>query len=188
LNAGSLGALRVASLLALLVLLTSEAGVAGQRWNEQTVAEVRTRLKEPRLDVPGAPPEVYRVIWVPTFAHPTSVTLEPQGKAWILVTSRLSGAGGYELGELKSRKTRRVTERDVVALRQLVTEVGLRQAPRLAEEDLCLDGTIYSYEIVSEGAYHSWIRFCPKLPPSDRYLEFGRAMLKLAQIKESDVE
>jgi hypothetical protein len=104
------------------------------------------------------------------------------------VTARLSGQGGYELGELKSTRTRKVSEKDVAGVRQLVADIGLFQAPRLEEEPVCLDGTIYSYEIVEQGTYRSWIRYCPKVPPFDRYLEFGRALMKLAKLKEDEVE
>jgi hypothetical protein len=169
-------------------VLSPQLALAAQGWNEDTVAEARTRLKEPRLDTPEAPPEVYRAIWVPTFSAPTSVRLERQGDTWTLVTSRLSGQGGYDLGELKSRKARRLREKDAAGLRQLVADMGLFQAPRLEDEGVCLDGTIYSYEIVAGGTYRSWIRYCPKVPPFDRYLEFGRALLKLAKIQEDEVE
>lgn len=159
-----------------------------QGWNEELVAEARTRLEEPRLDLPGEPSEVYRAIWIPTLSSPTSVRLEQRGSAWSVVIARLTGQGGYGLGHVKSRKRRKVSEGDVASLRQLIAEMGLYNAPAREEEAICLDGTIYSYEIVRAGTYRSWIRYCPKIPPFDRYLEFGRALLRSAKIDPADVE
>ena len=171
-----------------LFLSTLATPIFAQGWDEGFLADVRTKLNEPRLDLPGAPLEVYRAVWVPTFSHPTSIRLERQGSAWFVVTTRLSGQGGYELGHAKPQKRRKVSDGEVGKLRKLVAEMGLYNAPAREEEALCLDGTIYSYEIVTAGAYRSWIRYCPQVPPFDRYLEFGRAMLKLAKVNPNDVE
>ena len=189
LNARSLGALLGrAGLVGVVELTICAAAMFAQGWNEETVSTALGRLKEPRLDVAVAPPEVYRAVWIPTFSRPTSVRLEQRGGKWKVITTRLTGFGGYGLGHFKHRKSRTVSEHDVAGLKQLIAEMGLFQAPSRAEEALCLDGTIYSYEIVSAGTYRSWIRYCPQVPPYDRYLEFGRALLKLARVSPDDVE
>jgi hypothetical protein len=116
--------------------------------------------------------------------------LQKDNRGWVVVIARLSGQGGYEIGRLKSKKTRRVTESDVAKLRKLIAEMGLLNAPSLEDRGdvVCMDGTTWGYELIANGEYHAFSRHCPIQPPEDRFCEFGRALLKLAKVSPDEVE
>ena len=115
-------------------------------------------MKEPRLcAAPGV--EVYRFLWLRSFHNPIVVRIQRDGDHYTLHGKQLSGAGGYEPGELLRDTTIRVTNQQITSIRALVDNTRFWSMGE--ERSLGHDGAQWVLEVVSTGRYHVVDRWSP---------------------------
>jgi hypothetical protein len=117
-----------------------------------------------------------RFIWLPTFHNPVVVRLESTTRgAPRIVAVRLSGAGGYEPGQVFKRIERRLSDEEWQRISSLMARTELlEQEP--AECQLGLDGSEWIVEAVDQDGYHFIKRWSPEEGP---VREFGSLLLEL---------
>ena len=118
------------------------------------------RMGEPslwELSKRGTDAKTYRLLVIPTrwpaFAARLVVQSDGSGKIHI---SELDGAGGYDPGKLKNKRTVDVSADKVLALDGLFEKVGFwtdRIGPETKEWDGCRDGVIHVLEGVQRENY-----------------------------------
>ena len=85
------------------------------------------------------PVRLLRFTWLRTFDHPVIVRLaEYSGERWVVHATRLSGAGGYDEGDIDARVSRDLSTSEVEALRGLLAESALFE--------MSLDDCIYQID------------------------------------------
>src|SRR5690606_3456867 len=67
-------------------------------------------MKEPLLFNGETKKEIYRFTWLRTFHNPIAIRIERINSQYYLYWKRLSGAGGYEPGNLIEEKSRELTK------------------------------------------------------------------------------
>jgi hypothetical protein len=133
-------------------------------------------LDEPRLWAAPGRPARFRLLVLPTFAHPHAVRVEAVGAGWTSVGKRADGQGGYELGRVDRRVERALTADEANRLEHLLARLGFWSLP-LQGDDEGLDGTTWVLEGASDGACHVAHRWCPEPGPFLSACEF---LLELA--------
>lgn len=100
-------------------------------------------------------PEIYqsghqgtlRLIVLPTFENPVLIRLYSAADGDQLIVKRLSGAGGYEPGQLAMRSERRLTDAEAKAFRAAVEKSKALESRSTFDDGRgCLDGTSYVFE------------------------------------------
>ncbi len=120
-------------------------------------------MQEPSLVSPGDfDKEVYRFLWLRTFNRPIAVRVERSFERANLIVTELSGAGGYEPGNVLRRETISITDKswcDFIAMLEVSRfwELG---GPNMDEQGL--DGASWILEGVREGRYHLVERWSPQ--------------------------
>ena len=124
--------------------------------------------------------EAYRVLVIPTFTEPFALRLERQGPRWRLVSTCLSGEGGYEPGQLEALVTSDPAPATVAAF-----VAALRVALASPEDSpvICLDGTTWVYEHSTPTSYTHASRYCPEAP----FVSPGRLLALAAPFLPSEV-
>jgi hypothetical protein len=117
-----------------------------------------------------------RFIWLPTFDNPIVVRVEGAAVGERrLVAVRLSGAGGYDPGEVAKRVERRLSNAEWQRISSLMARTELLgQQP--AECELGLDGSEWIVEAIDRDGYHFLKRWSPERGP---VREFGSLLLEL---------
>lgn len=117
-----------------------------------------------------------RFIWLPTFDNPVIVRLGSTvdgGRR--LVAMRLSGAGGYDPGEVSKRIDRRLSDEEWRRISSLIARTELlKQEP--VECEMGLDGSEWIVEAIDDDGYHFLKRWSPERGP---VREFGSLLLEL---------
>jgi hypothetical protein len=119
----------------------------------------------------------FRLFVAPTFRPAYAVRVierrEGSGEAVFVV---LNGQGGYEPGNIQRRSTRRVSRSRMARLRKAFMAANFwnlavepqnpgRVDPHDPEQIICVDGTLFVFEAVTDGNYHVVIPdHCPDLP------------------------
>jgi len=115
-------------------------------------------MHEPALcAMPGV--EVYRFLWLRTFHNPIAVRIQRSDDHYVLVGKELSGAGGYEPGELVRDTTIDLSSEQVVQLKRLIDQSGYWSMG--ADSSLGDDGAQWILEVVSNGRYRVVDRWTP---------------------------
>jgi hypothetical protein len=139
--------------------------------------------------------EIYRVFIIPTFYHPLSIRVEREGNKYVLIAKRLSGQGGYGWGTLKREKRHYLTKNEWQHLRSLLNQASFwtlasddkkNEPGEKGEATICLDGTTWLLEGVSEGKHHVVDRYCPD---SKSFAAVGMYLARMSRlgIKKSDL-
>ena len=117
-------------------------------------------------------PEALRFTWLRSFHAPVIVRVEwaPTGEATLTATI-LSGAGGYEPGEVSNTTSRTLTQDEVERL-LVLRQAALREPP--ADCTLMLDGARWIVEAAGPGGYHYVNR---QSPESGAVRDLGLALL-----------
>jgi len=132
--------------------------------------------------------EIYRIFVDPTFEHALSIRIEKEGKDHVLVAKYLSGQVGYDWGELKGEKKRRVKEKEWRKLLHLIDKASFwtlepeekeSQPNEKGEVMICLDNTQWYLEGVKDGKYHVVDRYCPD---PGAFKAIGLYMVKLSNL------
>jgi hypothetical protein len=135
---------------------------------------------------PGTPSDtlLMRFVWLPTFDNPVVVRVGASaGGERRLVAVRLSGAGGYEPGEIADRVDRRLSDEEWRRVDSLMARTELlEQQP--AECELGLDGSEWIVEAIDDDGYHFLKRWSPQDGPVQ---EFGTLLLELTGWKFEDI-
>jgi hypothetical protein len=137
-------------------------------------------FREIPLDKPTAGVnESYRLIWFPTFDAPTAIRIWRSGENFFIVTKRLSGKGGYELGKLKSEHTRSLTAEEWNNFVNLINNRCFWNAPSVLKEIPATDGGFWAFEGSRNKQYH----FVERISPSEQMKEIFRALFELTGMK-----
>ncbi len=123
--------------------------------------------------------ESYRLVWFPTFDAPTVIRIWRSGENFSIVTKRLSGKGGYELGKLKSEHTRSLTAEEWNNFVNLINNRCFWNAPSVVKEVPAIDGASWTFEGLSNKHY----QFVDRISPSDQMKEIFRALFELTDVK-----
>lgn len=132
---------------------------------------LRAAGERPLSFAPGSP-EVLRFTWLRSFHSPVIVRVEwaPAGAATLTATM-LSGAGGYEPGEVSNTVSRTLTQDEVERLLAL-RQAALREPP--ADCTMMLDGARWVVEAAGPRGYHYVNR---QSPETGAVHELGLALL-----------
>jgi hypothetical protein len=122
-------------------------------------------------------PEVYRLLFLPTFHEPVVVRLSEVEGAWRAVCKRSDGRGGYGPGRLTTETERDLSAAQANQFRRLLDRAGFWEMPSW-EDSAGLDGSQAVLEGVRPGRYHVVDRWSPHGTPYARLVEF---LLKLAR-------
>lgn len=124
------------------------------------------------LSFASGSPEALRFIWLRSFHSPVIVRVEwaPTGEATLTATM-LSGAGGYEPGEVSDRVSRTLTQDEVERL-LVLRETALREPPVACT--MMLDGARWIVEASGPGGYRYVNR---QSPETGAVRELGLALL-----------
>ncbi len=138
------------------------------------------KMNEPILyTVTNKKIEIYRFTWLRTFHHPIMIRVYQSGEKGFLIAKELSGAGGYEPGELKHNVKRRLTKK---GWQNILVHVKRSSFWSLKSniDDGGLDGARWIMEGVKKGKYHMVDRFSPE---KGSYRELCLYLLKLSGLK-----
>lgn len=132
---------------------------------------LRAAGERPLSFAPGSP-EALRFTWLRSFHPPVIVRVEwaPAGAATIAATM-LSGAGGYEPGEVSSTLNRTLTQDEVDRL-LVLRQAALREPP--VDCAMMLDGARWIVEAAGADGYH-YVN--AQSPEAGAVHELGRALL-----------
>ena len=134
-------------------------------------------LKErPLYPLGGDEPEVYRLLFLPTFDEPVVIRLSASEGAWKAVCKRSNGRGGYDPGELTTENERELSLTQAKKFQRLRDQAEFWEMPS-TEDSAGLDGSQAVLEGVRPGRYHVVDRWSPHGTPYAKLVQF---MLKLA--------
>jgi len=143
-------------------------------------AHLRALGEHPICDRTGAPTDVYRLTWLPTF-HPTVVVrIERSDSGDIFTAKAVSGAGGYEPGHLARDTTYTLKEADSREFVRLLNEADFWAMPTTPPSDgtIGLDGAQWVLEGMGRGRYHVVDRWSPRANgPDAAYRRLAEWML-----------
>jgi hypothetical protein len=127
-------------------------------------------MQESPLHTATAGPEVYRLLFLPTFSPPHVVRLEYVADDWRATFKRSNGLGGYEAGSLEVESTRPLF---IYEKKQFVALLEASEFWTMAsfDETLGLDGSQAVIEGVRDGRYHVVDRWTPHGTPYARLVE-----------------
>ncbi|GMT49089.1 MAG: hypothetical protein IEMM0008_0628 [bacterium] len=138
------------------------------------------KMNEPILyTVTNKKIEIYRFTWLRTFHHPIMIRVYQSGKKSFLIAKELSGAGGYDPGEMKHNVKRQLHKKE---WQNILTHVKRSSYWFLKTkiDDLGLDGAQWIMEGVKKGKYHVVDRWSPE---KGSYRELCLYLLKLSGLK-----
>jgi hypothetical protein len=105
---------------------------------------------------------IYRFLWLRTFHNPIAVRLivnnDGSGQ---LISSVLSGAGGFDPGDIAETIEKVVSAENVQSFELALSRLGFWDL-HFTEEAKGLDGASWIIEGVKDGKYHLVDRWCPK--------------------------
>jgi hypothetical protein len=148
-------------------------------WASQHLAA----MKEPSLFAPpsDAARDEYRFLWLRTFHKPIAIRIWRGGPAAQMRIVRLSGAGGYDPGQVESDATTQITAGDWKRFRDCLAKAKFWQMPtKDPNEELGLDGSQWILEGRAEGKYHVVDRWTPS---GGDYAACCRLLVTLAKLQ-----
>lgn len=138
-------------------------------------------MGEPRLVelAAGADQEVLRLTVLPSFSPAFAVRLHRRGPGAVMVATVLSGAGGYEPGEVARRDSVAVDDARATAFFRRADSVGFWRMPTRAS-DLGFDGSQWILEGVRGGRHHVVDRWTPESTGNHPvFLNLAQELLRL---------
>jgi hypothetical protein len=139
-------------------------------------------MSEPIL--PESPGETYRFLWLRSFHHPVSVRVVCIDNACELTGLRTDGQGGYAPGSVVERKTRRLSDAEIVSFREMLARAQFwRPQPvddRLGDDRIVLDGAQWILEGRRGQTYHLRDVWSPE--KSGPYAVFRELCLHLVRL------
>lgn len=136
-------------------------------------------MQEQPLHPPAADePDLYRLLFLPTFGEPAAVRLSNAEGAWQGVWKRSNGLGGFEIGKLTTETLRILSRSEANEFEQLLEDVGFWDLPSLGDS-AGLDGEVAVLEGVHAGRYHVVHRWSPQGSPYSKLVNF---LLRLGEV------
>jgi hypothetical protein len=133
-------------------------------------------MKEAPLYPPTADrPDVYRLLFLPTFHAPAVVRFTRTDGGWRLVAKGSDGLGGYRPGRLISEVERDLSPGEAAQFDSLLERVGFWKMRSVGGET-GLDGSEAVLEGVRAGRYHVVDRWSPHSTPYAELVEFALGM------------
>lgn len=131
---------------------TSHLKAAGERSLPELAANAPQRLH-------------VRFLWLRSFDHPVVVRIDEQANGGAVIEAkRLSGAGGYEPGEIEERLSRELIPTEFRELKAVLERSRLAKEPA-ANCDAGADGAQWILEVVAGGNYSFFERWTPEDGP-----------------------
>lgn len=107
---------------------------------------------------------VYRFTWLRTFHHPIAVRVSFDGRTASLHAVELSGAGGYDPGQISRVVDRQLSAAEFSRLSKLINQKGFWQLSSRRGEG-GLDGSEWIIEGATDNRYHVISRWSPESGP-----------------------
>jgi len=142
---------------------SSQLKAAGERRPTELAAEAPQRIN-------------VRFVWLRSFDKPIIVRIQGQADGRTTIEAkRLSGAGGYEAGEVEEHLLRDITPVEFEAFAAMLEESALSTEPA-SNCDAGMDGAQWILEVIDGGEYSFFNRWTPE---KGAVREVGLAMLRL---------
>lgn len=109
-------------------------------------------MKEPLLFNRKINKEVYRFTWLRTFDKPISFRFEKRKNLYILYWKVLSGAGGYEPGEIEINRLKILSQKEWSTFTQFLEKANFWQM-RLGRSSFGTDGSEWIMEGLNKTSY-----------------------------------
>jgi hypothetical protein len=136
-------------------------------------------VRTPRLAI-----KTYRFLWLRSFHHPVSVRVVCIDNACELTGLRTDGQGGYAPGSVVERKTRRLSDAEIVSFREMLARAEFwRPQPvddRIGDDRIVLDGAQWILEGRRGQTYHLRDVWSPE--KSGPYAVFRELCLHLVRL------
>nr|MDZ8061281.1 hypothetical protein [Nostoc sp. EkiNYC01] len=151
------------------------------RWYVSHLLAMQERpLHPPATDQP----DVYRLLFLPTFEQPSLIRLSNTEGMWKAVCKRTNGSGGYAPGQLIAEIELDLSPTDAKEFGRLLDCAEFWEMPSF-ENSGGLDGKQAVLEGVRAGRYHVVDRWSPRGTPYAKLVEF---LLKLTLRSPSFLE
>lgn len=148
-----------------------ECRFAGLTVNEPVLSDFQVEWFSAQLAAAREPPlmlrpygadTALRFTWLRSFDEPIVIRIEGPGggKPWMKAI-RLSGAGGYEPGEIDEQIERYLTQDEARRLAELLHDIDLSRVASAECGDLGLDGAEWLVETMNDDGYRFYRRWSP---------------------------
>ena len=153
-------------------------------WGDESYANwfsshLRAMNEEPLHVWDDGATESYRFLWLRSFHHPVAVNIWSCGSERFIAVKEMSGAGGYEPGNLILHQQRTLTTDEWNHFIRLFDNTCFWQLPT-PNAILGNDGAQWIFEAVKRGRYHVVDRWSPR---GGSYRELCLYMLELSGLK-----
>jgi len=128
---------------------------------------------------PDSVAESYRFLWLRSFHHPVAVRVWRSSDGQFVNVKQLSGAGGYEPGELSTNETRPLTNDEWDGFIRLLNQTCYWRLPATDDNFEGNDGAQWILEGRKEGRYHVVDRWSPA---SGDFREASLYLLRLSNL------
>ncbi|MDR0902370.1 MAG: hypothetical protein LBM92_06340 [Opitutaceae bacterium] len=120
-------------------------------------------MKEPVLTPAGKDKNyfAFRILYLPTFTEPLAIRVEKNGGKIIRRTVKLSGAGGYDPGEIKEDKQENLAAETFARINDGISRCAFDRM-RAHDNELGHDGSMLIVEYIREGKYSLVVRWTPQ--------------------------
>lgn len=154
--------------------------VSDEEENAEVTANLFKRFREvPLTSQAACVDESYRLTWIPTFHAPTVIRVWRSDDKYFVVTKRLNGKGGYDLGDLEIEQTHSLTGEEWQGFESLINQASYWKIPSAIEEPIPNDGATWTFEGFSDGQFHSVHR----IMPSKELSQLFRKLFDLAGVE-----
>lgn len=139
-------------------------------------------MKEPLLFNKKIKKEIYRFTWLRTFDKPMTFRFEKRNNRYILYWKVLSGAGGYEPGEIEIERLKILTDKEWTEFTQLIGKANFWKMD-LGRSSFGTDGS----EWIMEGANQTEYRVVTVCSPNnENYYNACNYLISLTKLKISE--
>jgi hypothetical protein len=127
-------------------------------------SKVLGAMQEPSLSCGSSRNQTFRFVLIPTFQAPAYVRVQLSSRGGVVWSGVLSGAGGYDPGQVMHSTQRALLDAERHDLLQAITRANFWQAPTNEPTD-GFDGTQWVLEGRSGAVYHVVQRWMPGAGP-----------------------
>jgi hypothetical protein len=159
---------------------TENAPRHGRRMSEWYSKHLRAMAEAPLYAADNAEQETYRFLWLRSFHHPVAVRIWKSGTDHFISLKELSGAGGYEPGNIIFAEQRRLAPAEWDGFTRLLRSSCYWELPSENPDEIGFDGAQWILEGVRGGRYHIVDRWTPT---SGSFREVCLYALKLSGLK-----
>jgi hypothetical protein len=147
----------------------------GHAFRERWYVRHLLAMQELPLQPAAAGPDVYRLLFLPTFHQPSVIRLTHAEGVWRAVCKRSDGEGGYAPGRLAAETECELSPAEAKQFDRLLERAVFWKMPRF-ERAFGMDGSQAVLEGVRSGQYHVVDHWSPRGTPYARLVEFLLAL------------